>query len=1346
MKTTILDPLRKAAGPIGPSPLSAGAAALSALLLGAVNLMGAATTVEVDTLTGGPSQNSPPYYAYVEGNTAELAQFHNPIGLALDSTGGFLFVADRDNNAVRMLDLPGNYTSTFVPNPLTPAGAINQPVGVALDAADYLYVLNRGNGNNGTVLVFDYFGQLVATRATGLVNANAMALDSTNNVYVTAGNSVIRITPGGVMTTVATVTNAGASLQGLAVMDSGLIAACDSGRHGILLINPVTGSISNHTGFNGVGDYTGVDNRGALKTTAKFNRPSGLAKAGNGFLIVADSANHRVKVVNPVGTVTNLYGVSSNLWVTGPHTWPGWWDGTVLAPDVLGTVEAREPRGVAFAPDGGIYVTEDYYHLIRKATGANLPLIPPPPPPPPAAPTILLVLTNYGQVTLAWSASAGATSYNVKRSPSSGGPYTVLANPATTNYTDTGVLDGATYYYVVSAIGEGGEGLNSAERSVTLPLPPVPDPKIGYVDFPPTGAPFPYTSLFHPVSSYVFNNDAPIVIVGTNGSQTFYTYGPTPATGSIPDPTPADPSAPVGYQNGMYPSQVEFYRVAEIMPDLTVKAMGAKADGSPNSAIVSARFQFITANPIITGNNAGQFTVSDLTTNAQMWYTIDGSEPTNAVPSFGPITSGSTLSLQFPPGSNTMTFKVMAFRDHYQPSAVVSAIFSATNYVASVISFGFASGEASSEFVGSPGQYFYAPVTLTTLPETEIYSLQFNLTVTNAGGNPGPAVAPGAYLFDSMLVKPDPANEDYFITIPPAMFLTSVTNAQPVVPTNQVFPYNFGWFESLTFANTNFNLLGVGWLERSGKTNLYDTTAQDLITYSMAHDTRFEKANGKVILGGYAFQIPPTADAGQTYQIKIGRTSATSDGVGGKPESEVYIASPTNGSLTAGAINAIKIVTAGQRKYVVGDCAPFRWFNAGDFGNTNDAPMINNSDVMQVFQSAIYSLNYPPWHSDFFDCMDSCGMLGIPTLDGYWVPFAPITDTNALNLLFDGNDMTINEVAFGDGILDVCDVYVSFRRSLDPTLIWWRHFWTNGFLAAEYVGQPPDKSLGTPSKPQGGKSFSSNPPSVSFAAGDVMGAAGQTVYIPITARIFGDYPLRVLMMNLTVEPLDGSPALSSAVQFTPNAALGTPTMSSSIGNGNYAATWLNSKIAGLTGTATVGTLAVTIPAGAPSSAAYAIHFDHASASPNGIASFPQQTLTGLILLSARTGSVYGDGIPDSWRLRYFGTVNNMLSQAAADADGDGAGNWHEYVAGTDPVATASVLRARTQQAGAQGSQNCVIRWPSVAGKRYVIERSATLFNPTWVPVSTQTGTGQEMEYHDTTGGAVRFYRVNVTPQ
>ncbi len=1303
-------------------------AALAGLLLAATLPMAAMPTV--DTMTGGPWQGNPLYYGYVDGGTAGEAQFHTPYALVLDDSGESMFVADRDNNAIRFIDADAGQTYTMITQWL------NKPVGIARDSSGNIYVLNRGNGNNGNVLTFDMYGDFVATNAVALTNANGMARDINGNLYLTVqNNTVIRVTPAGVKSVVATVPHAGAVLRGLTVKYNGLLAVCDSGRHGIYLINPNTGVITTNAGFHGAGDFS-LPNNTASAASAKFNQPYGVIEAGDGNLVVSDFGNHRVKYVLASGVVTNLYGVSSNYWL-GPLNvsqgiFPGWYDGTVAIPDAQGGVEARQPVGLALASDGTLYVTEIYYHLIRKVTSTGLP---PPPPPPPGAPTIISVTTNSGSVALTWSAVPNSTNYFVKRSTTSGGPYTIIAAVNLTSYNDTAVINGSTYYYVVSASNTGGEGANSAEVVATPPLPPVPDPQIGYVDFPP----FDYLSVFHPISSVVLNNDAHIVIVGAFGSQTFYTFGNT-STNGIPNPTTASASAPSGYVDGLSEGTVNAnYAVAQIMPDLTIKAFGHKSDGSPNSATVQARFQFVTANPVITGDNAALFRISDITRGAQLYYTLDGTDPsaTNAGAfELAPLpdpTNSWTVSLSLT--TNTL-FKVRAFRNNYQPSAVVTATFSVTNFQANKLTFGFAAGEASSDFIASPGQYFYAPVTLSSLPGTLIYSLQFNMTVTNAGANPGPVVRPGAMSFNSFLEKPIPGTSPpIYERIPPLSFSAYAQNPPPL---SSIVYYDGLPFVDMSFINTNVNLLGVGWLERLTQTNLYDTTKQDLVKYSQPHDTLFDGNNGKVVVGGYAFEVPTTALVGNTYRIQLGEASATADGIGG-PSGAVFISTPTNGSLASGTINAVKEVTVGQRKYLAGDSAPFRWFNAGDFGNTN----LDNSDVMQVFQSAIYGLNNPPydpksWNgtgytnvSDFFDAMDSCGYTYAIAPGGYLVPDTNITDVAVLNGLFDGNDSMINYIGFGDGKLDVCDIYVTFRRSLDPSLARFRRFWTNGVRGAEMMSGVAPAPLAAPAL--------SRTAFVSFSSADASASAGQMVQIPVKGSIAGTDPVRSLALSLSVEPLEGAPALTAPVQFSANPALGAPALTSSRTKGEYAATWLNNNTSGLTGDATLGTLTIQIPAGASSSAAYAVRFQHASASPNGLASFPKRTKTGLVTLADRSGSSWNDGISDAWRLRYFGSINNLLSAATADADGDGVDNKHEYLAGTDPNDAASMLKLKT---GKGQNQQVVVRWPSVAGKQYVVERATSLYSPVWTAISTNSGTGLDMQYQDSaTGSNPRFYRV-----
>jgi fibronectin type 3 domain-containing protein len=98
---------------------------------------------------------------------------------------------------------------------------------------------------------------------------------------------------------------------------------------------------------------------------------------------------------------------------------------------------------------------------------------------PPAAPvTVSATTVSHQQIDLKWTASTGATSYNVARSSAPEGPFTSLATNVGTNfliYADTGLLANTTFYYVLTANSALGTGVASATASATtLPLLPSP--------------------------------------------------------------------------------------------------------------------------------------------------------------------------------------------------------------------------------------------------------------------------------------------------------------------------------------------------------------------------------------------------------------------------------------------------------------------------------------------------------------------------------------------------------------------------------------------------------------------------------------------------------------------------------------------------------------------------------------------------------------------------------------------------------------------------------------------------------------------------------------------------------
>ena len=91
---------------------------------------------------------------------------------------------------------------------------------------------------------------------------------------------------------------------------------------------------------------------------------------------------------------------------------------------------------------------------------------------PPAVPTGLKASAGNASVTLNWTASAGASSYNLLRG-SVAGTYATTISVLTNSYSDTTVANGATYYYAVQAVGPTGSSTPSSAVSAAPAAPPL---------------------------------------------------------------------------------------------------------------------------------------------------------------------------------------------------------------------------------------------------------------------------------------------------------------------------------------------------------------------------------------------------------------------------------------------------------------------------------------------------------------------------------------------------------------------------------------------------------------------------------------------------------------------------------------------------------------------------------------------------------------------------------------------------------------------------------------------------------------------------------------------------------
>lgn len=90
-----------------------------------------------------------------------------------------------------------------------------------------------------------------------------------------------------------------------------------------------------------------------------------------------------------------------------------------------------------------------------------------------------------------------------------------------------------------------------------------------------------------------------------------------------------------------------------------------------------------------------------------------------------------------------------------------------------------------------------------------------------------------------------------------------------------------------------------------------------------------------------------------------------------------------------------------------------------------------------------------------------------------------------------------------------------------------------------------------------------------------------------------------------------------------------------------------------------------------------------------------------------------DQLPDEWERTHFGSI--QVADANSDFDGDGASNFAEYLAGTDPKNATDFLRLQAPALSAD-SQHWVLRWTGTADRYYRIQAAQGL-DATWLQIS-----------------------------